>query len=161
MASTSPDVAETLKQILTSLQTIKQDHAHLASAVDAISGRVNVLSGVKEALDAAPKATAATTATAKQAPTSPPQADAKAPEDASTATWSQNGSAGANRRTSTSTSKITLTSYPGQAGVDSIPLNWGHADPSTRGPVVVSRNQHTIGRRNGKLTYPAMSFAFY
>jgi hypothetical protein len=32
--------------------------------------------------------------------------------------------------------------------VDPIPLNWGAADPQTRGPVVVSRHKSTIGRRN-------------
>jgi hypothetical protein len=53
------------------------------------------------------------------------------------------------RRESTSfSSKIILTSYPGQAGVDPITMQWGASDPQARGPVVVSRHKSTIGRRN-------------
>jgi hypothetical protein len=54
------------------------------------------------------------------------------------------------RRTSVSKiSKIILTSYPGQAGVDPLPMQWGAKDPAVRGPVVVSRHANTIRRRNG------------
>ncbi|KAL8678006.1 MAG: hypothetical protein Q9186_005605 [Xanthomendoza sp. 1 TL-2023] len=45
-------------------------------------------------------------------------------------------------------SRIILTTYPGQSGIDPIPINWGHVDPHQRGPVVVSRSQNTIRRRN-------------
>ena len=48
------------------------------------------------------------------------------------------------------TSRIILTTYPGQAGISPLPMNWGHSDPLQRGPVVVSRAQSTIRRRNGK-----------
>ena len=48
-------------------------------------------------------------------------------------------------------SKIILTSYPGQAGVDPLPMEWGAKDPAVRGPVVVSRHANTIRRRNGML----------
>lgn len=48
-----------------------------------------------------------------------------------------------------SISRIILTTYPNQSGIDPITLNWGHEDPVQRGPVVVSRNQSTIRRRNG------------
>ncbi|KAH0139669.1 hypothetical protein KCU67_g15095, partial [Aureobasidium melanogenum] len=54
---------------------------------------------------------------------------------------------GSGRRSSV-TSKIILTSYPGQAGVDPLPMDWGNKDPSLRGPVVVSRNPSSIRRRN-------------
>lgn len=46
-------------------------------------------------------------------------------------------------------SRIILTTYPGQAGIDPVPLEWGAHDPAVRGPVVVSRQQKTIRRRNG------------
>lgn len=49
-------------------------------------------------------------------------------------------------------SRVILTTYPGQIGIDPIPMNWGHKDPKTRGPVVVSRTRGTIGRRNGTWT---------
>ncbi|KAI9790372.1 MAG: putative GTP cyclohydrolase [Peltula sp. TS41687] len=45
-------------------------------------------------------------------------------------------------------SRVILTTYPGQIGIDPIPMNWGHKDPKTRGPVVVTRTKGTIGRRN-------------
>lgn len=49
----------------------------------------------------------------------------------------------------TGKSRIILTTYPGQSGIHPVAMNWGHADPIQRGPVLVSRNQSTIGRRNG------------
>lgn len=35
--------------------------------------------------------------------------------------------------------RIILTTYPGQLGMNPIPLVWGAADPQTRGPVIASR----------------------
>ncbi|KAK3181106.1 hypothetical protein K4F52_007647 [Lecanicillium sp. MT-2017a] len=46
------------------------------------------------------------------------------------------------------TSRIVLTTYPKQIGIDPISLNWGQLDPVDRGPVVVSRSPSTIRRRN-------------
>ncbi|KAL6900250.1 GTP cyclohydrolase N terminal domain-containing protein [Trichoderma evansii] len=46
------------------------------------------------------------------------------------------------------TSRIVLTTYPKQLGIDPIPLDWGNSDPLQRGPVVVSRAASTIRRRN-------------
>ncbi len=51
-------------------------------------------------------------------------------------------------RKSSVTSRIILTTYPGQSGIDPVPLEWGEANPMKRGPVVVSRHHHTIRRRN-------------
>ncbi|KAG9832217.1 hypothetical protein KCU98_g12924, partial [Aureobasidium melanogenum] len=44
---TSGDAA-ILQEILASLKTIQQENTHLAAAVDAINGRVNILAGVKQ-----------------------------------------------------------------------------------------------------------------
>lgn len=52
-------------------------------------------------------------------------------------------------RKGSATSRIILTTYPGQSGVDPLPMDWGHKDPSKRGPVVVNRHQKTVKRRNG------------
>lgn len=41
-----------------------------------------------------------------------------------------------------------MTTYPGQSGIDPIPLEWGESNPEKRGPVVVSRGNNTIRRRN-------------
>jgi len=40
--------------------------------------------------------------------------------------------------------------YPGQSGINPFPMDWGNKDFQLRGPVVVSRGQTTIRRRNGK-----------
>ncbi|KAI9506288.1 Uracil-regulated protein 1 [Coemansia spiralis] len=45
-------------------------------------------------------------------------------------------------------SRVVLTTYPSQHGINPIPLKWGAKDPAERGPVVVSRNQETLGKRN-------------
>lgn len=43
---------------------------------------------------------------------------------------------------------ITLTTYPGQSGVDPVPLQWGAPDAKTRGPIIVSRSPSMLKRRN-------------
>lgn len=135
-----------LTEILASIRSLQKDHAQLASTVDAVSSRVNALSGtatipdkLSVALkDAQPGTTASisngisTSSTERRPSTDGPRPDERA------------------RRVSVSGagSKITLTSYPGQSGVDPIPLLWGHPDPAQRGPIVVSRAASTIRRRN-------------
>ncbi|KAK3100920.1 hypothetical protein LTR53_018760, partial [Teratosphaeriaceae sp. CCFEE 6253] len=52
------------------------------------------------------------------------------------------------RRPSTAGSKIVITTHPGQAGVDPLPMDWGNGDAARRGPVVVSRGPSTFRRRN-------------
>lgn len=52
MASTS-DQTDLMKEILATLQKLQANQAQLASNVDAISGRVNVLAGMKEVRDVA------------------------------------------------------------------------------------------------------------
>lgn len=46
------------------------------------------------------------------------------------------------------TARIILTTYPKQIGIDPLWMDWGHSDPLKRGPVVVSRGQSSIRRRN-------------
>ncbi|GJN81135.1 hypothetical protein PLIIFM63780_004667 [Purpureocillium lilacinum] len=47
------------------------------------------------------------------------------------------------------TSRIILTTYPKQIGIDPLPMDWGNPDPMKRGPVAVARSPSTIRRRNG------------
>ncbi|KAF5233254.1 hypothetical protein FANTH_12620 [Fusarium anthophilum] len=47
------------------------------------------------------------------------------------------------------TSRIILTTYPKQIGINPLPMDWGNQDPVKRGPIVVSRATSTIRRRNG------------
>lgn len=51
----STDMSGVLAEILASIQTLKQENSHLADAVDAISGKVNILATVKEIQDEAKK----------------------------------------------------------------------------------------------------------
>ncbi|CAG9999963.1 unnamed protein product [Clonostachys byssicola] len=46
------------------------------------------------------------------------------------------------------TSRIVLTTYPKQIGINPLPMDWGNPDPLKRGPVVVSRLANTIRKRN-------------
>ncbi|KAK3685996.1 GTP cyclohydrolase N terminal-domain-containing protein [Podospora appendiculata] len=46
------------------------------------------------------------------------------------------------------TSRIILTTYPKQIGINPLPMDWGAEDPLKRGPVTVSRAPSTIRRRN-------------
>jgi hypothetical protein len=139
-----------LKEILEGMNALRKENSQLATAIDAINGRVNMLAGVKQLQEGADgagtngSASKGKPAEVEQEKTveavsqqyEPPPAVAEAPP----------------RRASVSkTSKIILTSYPHQAGVDPLPMDWGNRDPVARGPVVVSRHPSTIRRRNGTL----------
>ncbi|KAF4291164.1 hypothetical protein CNMCM8686_000178 [Aspergillus fumigatus] len=43
---------------------------------------------------------------------------------------------------------IVLTTYPGQSGIDPVPLVWGAPDAKSRGPVIVTRSAGMLKRRN-------------
>lgn len=149
----APDTNALLQEILSSLKSLKQDHAQLASAVDTINGRVNTLAGVKQIQDGVAYDGNA------PSPRTPPRIGHRSRDsvgsldgygkdiNAEHAGEHAQSTSPPPRRSST-TSKIILTSYPGQSGVDPIPLKWGARDPKERGPVVVTRSPSTIRRRN-------------
>ena len=113
-----PDTAAMLKEILLSVRSLKQENAQLSASVDAINGRVNTLAGIKQIQDGV--AYDATLPSPKVA------AQSKDIDNKDATDESESASPPTERRPSTtSTSKIILTSYPGQAGVDPIPLKWG------------------------------------
>lgn len=148
------DNSAVLQDILATLKSLKQDHSQLASTVDAISGRVNALAGIKQAQDGFVRDASSSMLKAQpQSPRSTPQPARSDPSRESITSLeglggqANGGHAPAERRAST-TKKITLTSYPGQAAVDPLPMVWGAKDPAVRGPIVVSRNDSTIRRRN-------------
>jgi len=151
--STDSSSDAVLNQILDGMKALRRENVQLASTVDAINGRVNMLAGIKQLKDEA----------AKEASNGAPDKAEEAKEAESVQTVESvskqyeqppsNVDDAPPRRTSVSkTSKIILTSYPGQAGVDPLPMDWGHKDPAVRGPVVVSRHPGTIRRRNGTLS---------
>jgi hypothetical protein len=138
-----------LKEILQGLHSLRKENSQLASAVDAINGRVNMLSEIKQIKDEAKgQPQPSFLEKAKEAVVSLSE---KAAEAVSTQYEEPPSVADVPpRRASVSkTSKIILTSYPGQSGVDPLPMEWGHKDPAVRGAVVVSRHANTIRRRNG------------
>jgi len=138
-----PDTMAMLQEILSSVRSLKQEHSELSASVDAINGRVNTLAGIKQIQDGV--AHDATHPIPKNAGTdsvAPPNDEDKDVDAQATSPPPER------RPSTTSTSKIILTSYPGQAGVDPIPLKWGAKDPHERGPVVVTRSPSTIRRRN-------------
>lgn len=145
-----------LEQIQKSLDTIQQDYRTLAAAVDTINGRVNVLAGVKEVHDAASQNHANKDGVAKVLAVQ----DCGHPNDVSIhrlETPHVESTQDSNREPASATSpprsspisRIILTTYPGQSGIDPLSMSWGHQDPIQRGPVVVSRSQSTLRRRNG------------
>jgi len=155
MASSS-DQTGLMKEILESLKTLELNQVQLASNVDAISGRVNVLAGMKEVRDVASTATPTTPVKKTQFNSSIDESLAhedEVPESPSLPASQLVGavpisSALSPSRKSGVTSRIILTTYPGQSGINPLPMEWGHKDPQKRGPVVVSRTSTTIRRRN-------------
>lgn len=151
MASTQvpPDnnsIAETLAGILATLKSIRSDHTQLAANVEALQSRIDVANSVNQlrgggsssGVRDSPSLDTAQLAKSASGIESPPQESALLAKAPSSPTA---------RKTST-TSRIILTTYPGQSGIDPIPLEWGLEDYKQRGPIVVSRHYNTIRRRN-------------
>lgn len=160
---TSPsDQHGLLKQILSTVQSIQKDYQHISAAVESIQRQVNVISDVKQAHEFAgrhlPSQTriAPTPSTGEQQsaseinPDSNAQASSLELGSARPSEARSDGEPHGRKPSATATSRIILTTYPGQSGIDPLIMNWGHADALERGPVVVSRSQSTIRRRNGK-----------
>lgn len=149
------DLPELLSRILSTVNSIQTSCSHLPAAVDAIQGQVNILAGIKQVRDAAEKQNVqieskssgpATTTVKHDEGQSSPTAiyDSSATRTPDSETGKKPGIS--------ATSRIILTTYPGQSGIDPFIMNWGHSDPLRRGPVIVSRNQTTMRRRNGRLS---------
>lgn len=144
-----------LKQILESMNELRKGNESLATAIDAINGRVNMLAGVKQLQDQAEGQSANGAPTKEKSK----EVESEKTVEAISQQYEQPPAIveTAPRRASVSkTSKIILTSYPGQAGVDPLPMDWGHKDFAVRGPVVVSRHPSTIRRRNGMFSCMAI-----
>lgn len=154
---------ELLSQILSTLQSIQSDYRRLFAAVETIEGRMNALACVKQLCDAVEDREQS--AARAMTPDESPREDRSGPPKASIVSHSpggllvaegapglvQTGKPVSTGRSfaQTVSSRIILTTYPGQSGIDPLTMNWGHQDPIQRGPVVVSRSQSTIRRRNG------------
>jgi len=140
------------------MSSLRKENAQLASAIDGINGRVNMLAEIKQIKDEAKGQPSDASLEKKDAGEGEKTVEAVSKQYEQPPSSLHDASP---RRTSTlKTSKIILTSYPGQSGVDPLPMEWGHKDPAIRGPVVVSRHANTIRRRNGMfsiLAYDCMA----
>ncbi|KAL8923412.1 MAG: hypothetical protein Q9172_003161 [Xanthocarpia lactea] len=155
-----------LNQILRTLGSVQDSYKQLAEDVLSIKERIEVLSrpqsqhGALEGKDEDIGTAKIGSNTAKQDPMkalppatpilspSLPSLDGS-PKLSSNEKTASEKTASPQRRTATSlSSRIILTTYPGQSGIDPIAMNWGYHDQLKRGPVVVSRSQSTIRRRN-------------
>ena len=121
--TTPPDTAAMLQEILLSVRSLKQEHSQLSASVDAINGRVNTLAGIKQIQDGV--AHDATLPSPKKHGTDSVAASNDAAKEANADEIQTTSPPPERRASTTGTSKIILTSYPGQAGVDPIPLKWG------------------------------------
>ncbi|KAH8794849.1 GTP cyclohydrolase-like protein II [Hyaloscypha finlandica] len=156
MASSAPDQAAILKEVLDAVKTLQVNQVQLSSAVDAISGRVNVLAGMKEVRDIAidsPSPHPVKKIDSIQNVNDDSHSDDIVPPSPSLPASAFSSSPGtssplSHARKPSVTSRIILTTYPGQAGINPLPMGWGNKDPQQRGPVVVSRSATTIRRRN-------------
>lgn len=152
MATSQPAREDLLLQILSTLQSVQNGYDHLAQVVQNVQVRLDGMvgqepshpwsnqyvhdSGIAETIREKRQEEEESPAKSRQKPQAP------------TTSWNT----ASPQQTSSSglSSRIILTTYPGQSGIDPISMNWGHSDPMKRGPVVVSRSQSTIRRRNGK-----------
>lgn len=162
MGTTQPSQADLLKQILNTLQSVRNDYRELSNHVHDMQGRLSAL--------AVPNPTRQSLTESDQSAQSLQRALEKQKEDSIRHSPAANPSTSpsllsldgprdsfANRKPASPqrnaasgvSSRIILTTYPGQSGIDPLIMNWGHPDPAQRGPVVVSRSQSTIRRRNG------------
>ncbi|KAL6712771.1 hypothetical protein ACLMJK_009612 [Lecanora helva] len=158
------DQCDVLNQILNTVRSIQQTQTQLSAAIESVQGQVNVLAGIKQVCELAKEqssevddktpVTTSGTSNHHHANGSRLLADPILIPDTLHSERLQGGlreeeSPTSKRRLGVApTSRIILTTYPNQSGIDPLQLNWGHRDPLQRGPVVVSRDQSTIRRRN-------------
>lgn len=154
-----------LHQVLEALKDLKQEHEVLSATVNAINGRIVNMNtaGLKDVQDILPygdgtmgsqlipdrtRPSARSNKELNHSPAIPASPSLSLMDGNSNhPAQSTTNTCGASR--SSSTSRIVLTTYPGQSGIDPLPMSWGHKDSMRRGPVVVSRSHGTIRRRNG------------
>ena len=163
--------SELLRQILASVQSLQHNYIQLSAVLESVQGQINALTGPRRFQDRVenqaailrendslptpevandPRANASITAQKGPALPRTHQLDALQEDErdeTSDSLLSKKSSAAL-------TSRIILTTYPNQSGIDPLILKWGCQDPLERGPVVVSRNQNTIRRRNGMPLVP-------
>ena len=161
-----PASGPVLSEILATLKKMQLDHSQLAGSVDLLQSRLDLTHNLSQMRQARRNSVG------KDSPSLDPVQVAKAANGLSSSppsTSQLNDPISPQKLSSTPppyarktsvTSRIILTTYPGQSGIDPIPLEWGEEDPQKRGPVVVSRHHDSIRRRNA-LGAHGGSYAIY
>lgn len=161
METTQPSQDDLLKQILGTLHSVQHDHKQLSTAVQHIQKRLDaeieprssqhLMTESDQNARSVQRTLEKKDDSAKASPAMNPSASPSILSLDGTKGSVLSGKPASPQRGMAPglSSRIILTTYPGQSGIDPLVMNWGHANPSQRGPVVVSRSQSTIRRRNG------------
>ncbi|GAA5983969.1 hypothetical protein JCM11641_001410 [Rhodosporidiobolus odoratus] len=148
--SKAPDQTALLSAILSELQSLKANQAQFEQKLESLAlpvpptspptltANIPPLDGVAQEI---PPVSTPFVKPA-DAPTSP---SLVARKDAATGQYSQ---------------RVILTTYPGQVGINPIPLQWGAPTAETRGPVVASRQPKSLKIRNAIGAYSG-SYSIY
>ncbi|KAJ8126322.1 hypothetical protein O1611_g7316 [Lasiodiplodia mahajangana] len=137
LGSGTGDVGTGVADILQALKAIQENQTKLAAEVESVSNRLDTLA----------PSTQSPVLNGKLSPESTLPAGSPLPQAALASSAKESPSASAQAEEAGFTSRIILTTYPKQIGINPIPLNWGAPGPE-RGPVVVSRSSSTIRKRN-------------
>ena len=147
-----------LGQIQDTLRSLQQDYRSLHAAIEAIEDKINLnatVQKVNEAADRDKTTDSPRPIPINKLPQELSQSSTPIPSSPSISAVDGHPDTASGRklsliaRNSNSSSRIILTTYPGQSGIDPVIMNWGHPIPKERGPVVVSRSSSTVRRRNG------------
>ncbi|KAH6603365.1 gtp cyclohydrolase ii [Trichoderma cornu-damae] len=146
--------------VLDTLREIQQTQLQLLSSVESLTSKFSSSAISTEALDPASKLPV-TSLLPESSKDSTPKDTEVSGDVAPIQSSFDNGAAQPSSALSPSsrsgfTSRIVLTTYPKQLGIDPLQMDWGNIDPLQRGPVVVSRAASTIRRRNGALPVSAV-----
>ena len=152
MASSSTEAGQndTLNEILSTLKRIQLDHRQLSVKTDVIGQRVDLLTRGGEVHPERGQADEAEVAGTVSSPIAVDNSAVQSSFEESPNQPEASPLTSNPPRKPSVTSRIILTTYPGQSGVDPIPMDWGNKNPVQRGPVIVSRTQKTVKRRNGQ-----------
>ncbi|BGP11559.1 hypothetical protein JCM10049v2_007468 [Rhodotorula toruloides] len=146
----TPDQSTLLQAILTELQQLKANQSVFEHKLESLALAPTSPSSPPSLASIPPlngfssdqQVTATPLIKATDTPLSP---SLPARKDAAQSTWG---------------SRVILTTYPGQVGINSIPLKWGAATPEERGPVVASRQPKSLKVRNAIGAYSG-SYSIY
>ncbi|KLU84908.1 GTP cyclohydrolase II [Magnaporthiopsis poae ATCC 64411] len=140
MAANGSTSGAGMDQVMEVLKQMQEDQARLLAAIELGDRSALSSKGAAQLPDSTEKGLTASPPGPSGFAQTPPLLAADAATERDTGSSSSPKSA--------FTSRIILTTYPKQIGINPIPMNWGASDAAKRGPIVVSRSPSTIRRRN-------------